>query len=198
MALRLLVSLQLRKSVVQSAFFRILLALELEPMFREEARERQRVGGKKKLWSNLAKASSLHVRSEIARIAGVSAGNVTKVKYVLDKGHAELIVSMKTGEVSIHKGHSRSTESPDRQIELLHDSRVNGDIRGKISRLLSKHPRKNPTGVSSASELADLIRDHPTVANGVGVEIIRGDQQRIFVTKGLMASLDQRGFEYGD
>ena len=50
MALRLLVSLQLRKSVVRSAFFRILLALELEPMFREEARERQRVGGKKKLW----------------------------------------------------------------------------------------------------------------------------------------------------
>ena len=120
------------------------------------------------------------------------------MKYVLDKGHAELIVSMKTGEISIHRGHKWSTESPDRQIELLHDSRVNGDIRGKISRLLSKHPRTNPTGVSSASELADLIRDYPTVANGVGVEIIRGDQQRIFVTKGLMASLDQRGYEYGD
>ena len=69
-----------RRSNGLNDFSRILLALELEPWFRENARSNQRAGGQNKGSSNLTEASRLDVRSEIARAAGVSVGNVSKVK----------------------------------------------------------------------------------------------------------------------
>jgi hypothetical protein len=61
-------------------FARIVLALDLEPGLQEKARSNQRTGGQHKGSSTLAKALRLDVRSQIAVAAGVSTGNVTKVK----------------------------------------------------------------------------------------------------------------------
>ena len=128
-ALRFLVDLQLRKPAIQSDFFRILLALELEPILREEAKGRQRIGGREKGSSDLRKARPLDVRAEIAGIAGTSVGNVTKVKQVLGKGRPELIDALRAEEISIHQAHGWSIESHDRQIELLCEWRNYRDIR---------------------------------------------------------------------
>jgi hypothetical protein len=54
-----------------SAYSRILLALDLEPWFREKARSNQRAGGQNKGLSKLTEAERLDVRIEIAAIAGV-------------------------------------------------------------------------------------------------------------------------------
>src|SRR5205823_5438100 len=55
-----------RRSNGLNDFSRILLALELEPSFRERARLNQRVGGQNKGSSKLTEAERLDVRSEIA------------------------------------------------------------------------------------------------------------------------------------
>jgi hypothetical protein len=71
-----------RRSAGLNAYCRILLALDLERSLREQARSNQRTGGLSKGSSNLTEAYRLDVRHEIARVAGVSAGNVTKVKKI--------------------------------------------------------------------------------------------------------------------
>ncbi len=65
-----------------NAFCRILLALDLEPWLREQARLNQSDGGRTKGSSILTEAERVDVRSEIAASAGVSVGNVTKVKQI--------------------------------------------------------------------------------------------------------------------
>jgi len=81
--LRFLVERQLEKHQTRNPFFRVLLALELEPFLRQQAKERQQLGGREKGWSNLTKDGAVNVRWEIARIAKVSSGNVSKVKHLL-------------------------------------------------------------------------------------------------------------------
>jgi hypothetical protein len=63
-----------------NAFSRILLALELEPFLREQGRSNQREGGQYKVSSKLLEADKVDVRAEVALAAGVSVGNVSKVK----------------------------------------------------------------------------------------------------------------------
>ena len=69
-----------RRSNGLNDFIRILLALDLEPLLQETARQNQRVGGQNKGSSTLPEADRLDVRSAIASTAGVSVGNVSKVK----------------------------------------------------------------------------------------------------------------------
>lgn len=68
-----------RRSNGLNDYRRIMLALDLEPEFTEKARANKQFGAQQKGWSNLTKAEQVHVRSEIAKTADVSAGNVTKV-----------------------------------------------------------------------------------------------------------------------
>jgi hypothetical protein len=69
-----------RRSSGLNDFIRICLALELESFLKLKGRAKQQAGGKNKGSSILTEAARLDVRKEIARIAGVSVGNVTKVK----------------------------------------------------------------------------------------------------------------------
>jgi hypothetical protein len=65
---------------------RICLALTREAALSEPARENQRTGGRKKDPSTLTKAQHIDVRREIARMAGVGTGSVTKFKGILAAG----------------------------------------------------------------------------------------------------------------
>jgi hypothetical protein len=84
-------------------FNRIVLALDLESLFQEKARLNQRIGGQYKGSSNLTEAERLDVRSEIAAAAGVSVGNVSKVKHLKLAARPELEEALRHGEVSIHR-----------------------------------------------------------------------------------------------
>jgi hypothetical protein len=72
-----------RSSKGTGDFVRILMAMELEPWFRERAKSNQIVGGREKGSTHLAEADRLDVRMEVARAAGVSAGKVSKVKQII-------------------------------------------------------------------------------------------------------------------
>lgn len=66
-----------------NAFNRVQLALDLEPYFKKRALFNQQVGGAMKGASNLTEADRLDVRQEVAVAAGVSVGNVSKVKQIM-------------------------------------------------------------------------------------------------------------------
>ena len=79
------------------------MALELEPWFRERAKSNQRFGGREKGSAYLAEAERLDVRIEVARAAGVSAGNVSKVKRIVQSGIPEIREALLTGEIRINR-----------------------------------------------------------------------------------------------
>jgi hypothetical protein len=80
---------------------RICLALTREARLSEPARENQRAGGRKKVPSTLTKAQHIDVRREIARMAGVGTGSVTKVKRIFAEGCPLLKQEALRGDISI-------------------------------------------------------------------------------------------------
>jgi hypothetical protein len=81
-ALRWLIQIH-RPSWGLNSFGRILLALDLEPLLQEKARSNQQIGGRHKGLSSLTKAQKVDRRSELAEAAGVSSGNIRKVKQLI-------------------------------------------------------------------------------------------------------------------
>lgn len=139
-----------------SAFCRILLALDLELWFREQARANQSAGGQRKGSSKLTDAERVDVRSEIAAAAGVSVGNVTKVKQVLTTAGTELQDALRNGEISIHRAWLWRELSAENQRRALMQYRGEKGVRKTIRRLISKHVSKNPAAKSLG--LADLTQ----------------------------------------
>ena len=179
-----------RRSNGMNDFCRILLARELEPCLKAKALSNQRFGGRMKGSSNLTEDATVDVRKEIAAAAGVSVGNVTKVKQLVGIGHPELLEALRGSEVSIHRAWKWSTESPDQQIEALRTYRaergVNKSIRDLISRQKQKQTPTAPDLGSLARRLSEL---EPYESNSVRVSVIRAPGKMIFVTEELIQSL---------
>lgn len=117
-ALRWLVELS-RDSEGLNDFQRILLALDLEPSLKAAALDNQRRGGQYKGLQKLAKAPSIHVRNEIAKIAGTCSWNVDKVKAVVRNGIPEIQEEARHGKLSIHRASRWSKEPKDVQRHML-------------------------------------------------------------------------------
>ena len=122
-----------------NAFGRIVMAPQLEPHWRAQARERQRQGGTEKLSSTLTKADAIDVRAEIARAAGVGTGNVTKVKQLLETATPAVRDALRRGEISIHRAWQWRGLGPSQQNKQLDQYRYRKDINHTIGHLLRKH-----------------------------------------------------------
>ena len=107
-----------RRSDWLNDFCRILLALQLEPHWRARARQHQAGAGK--LSSQLTKAGPIDVRAEIARAAGVGAGNVTKVKQLLETATPAVREALRRGEIRIHRAWQWRQLGADQQNQQLH------------------------------------------------------------------------------
>ena len=155
-----------RRSERINDFCRIVMALALEPHLRERARERQRQGGKMKLSSNLTKDHAIDVRAELARAAGVSAGNVTNVKRLLETITPEVHEALRCGKVKIYKAWKWHRLPKKRQNEEL-NKHLNGKsikqaIDSTIEYLLRKHEDGQDNGLSIerfADRLAHAARE---------------------------------------
>lgn len=175
-----------------NAFCRILLALDLEPWFREQARVNQSAGGRIKGPSKLTEAETVDVRSEIAGAAGVSLGNVTKVKQVMATACPELQEALRNGEVSIHRAwrwREMSSENQRRALMLYHGEK---GVRKTIRHLISKHMSKNPASAESlgiaglARRLSQLQSHH---LSSVAVAAIDVPGKALFLTEELLRLL---------
>ena len=118
---------------------RIVLALRLEPYFREHCRRQQLAKSNDLPSSNLTNDTRKDVRKDIARLAGVSTGNVTKVKQILDSVTPEVQERLLRSEVSIHRAWQWRTRPRKGQRDALWNHLYQGGINKTIDRLLRAH-----------------------------------------------------------
>lgn len=127
-----------------NAYARILLALRLEPHFRKEiassvVRPGETIIGRRKPSSNLTKRESRDVRRDIARIACVSTGNVTKVKQLVDGAIPAIRERLLRGDVSIHRAWQWRTLSEKAQRDALWAYLNRRGLTTTIRQLVSRH-----------------------------------------------------------
>ena len=113
---------------------RIVLALRLEPYFRKRSGPRQPARANNPPSSNLTNDARRDVRKDIAGLAGVSTGNVTKVKQILDSVIPEVRERLLRGEVSIHRAWQWRKLSPKKQCDALWDHLH----RGRLVKILER------------------------------------------------------------
>ena len=114
-------------------FCRIVVALRLEPYYRARTPRRPAAGGANTLSSNLTKVGRKDVRADIARVAGASAGNVTKVKQLLKTAIPEAHFAIRG---LLHEAALEADEDPDR-LSYLHAVRV---VRRKMAQAAAIPP----------------------------------------------------------
>ena len=179
-----------RRSQGLNDFARILLALDLEPWLQERARFNQRTGGQTKGLSTLAKAPRLDVRSEIAAAAGVSTGNVTKVKQLVQAAHPNILQALRLGEVSIHRAWQWSKQPLQQQLERLWHRQEQRGVRKTIRQLISQHRLDRPSPILAVGALVQLLQEvDESKAQVVNVAVIETPGKGIFITKELFCTL---------
>jgi len=176
-------------------FSRICLALELEPWFKSQAKANQQRGGELKGSSNLTKADKLDVRSKIASAAGVSVGNVSKVKRLLQEAVSELLDALREGEVSIHCA-SVWLKTPEKQVDQL---RLHRNLRG-ITRTIHLLQRKHQAVDQEVGARFDVhrigsaltaLQDDRKSLVLVSTIPVMGDV--LLLSKGLLKALESQG-----
>jgi hypothetical protein len=166
-------------------------ALELEPFFKSKGRAKQQAGGQNKGSSILTEAARLDVRKEIARIAGVSVGNVTKVKQLTTIPHLDIIKALREKELSIHRAWLWSKLSPEEQQEQLWLHQSKKGIRKTIRHLLSPHLPKAAPPAFRVRHLIKLVSALQSGSLGsVKVVPINIPGKIVLVTEELLRSLD--------
>ena len=86
-----------------SNYQRSVLALELEDVFSNKAKEKQKGGqGGVLLKQNSAEAKPIETRKELSKVASVSHDTIAKVKKIQEKAPEEVKAKLRTGEVSIN------------------------------------------------------------------------------------------------
>lgn len=182
-----------RRSNGLNDFIRICLALELEPNLKTKARSRQQAGGLKKGSSILTGADRLDVRREIAGIAGVSVGNVTKVKQLLMAAHPDVIKALRNKEISIHRAWSWRTLSAEEQMGKLIEKESAKGVRRTIRQLVSRHRSRNQDFAPNGDDLSDLVSAIQSGKLGaVSIVPIKSAGNFVFVSEGLLQAHQQQ------
>jgi hypothetical protein len=185
-----------RPSKGRCAFDRVALALDLEPAFQRTARANQQWGGENKGSSTLTTAQKMHVRSEIAAVARVSAGNVEKVRRILKDAHSNIQRATKAGEISIHMAWQCSRLSVCQQLTKLDEYRSRKGINQTSRRLIQKHVAKlAPTRLLPPS-LGDLLKafvhDRSSALDCVVVSEIDSPGKIAYFTKEALHALTSK------
>ena len=168
-------------------YSRILLALDLVPSLQEKARANQRAGGQNKGSSNLTEAKRLEVRSEISAVAGVSTGNVTKVRQLRKSVHPTIEQALRNGEIRIHKAWQWSYEPHEKQLENLRLRRLERGIKKKARALVAKHQAK----ILPSEPCPNSFKMRDLVNLVTCLSIMSADESKAFGV--VMAKLDVPG-----
>ena len=174
-------------------FVRIELALDLEPHFREKALMNQQSGGQHKGLSKLTIAQRVNTRREVAQLAGVSSGNVRKVKNILTHACSFLLQAAREEEVSINLADEWSHEPHAQQQEYLRLIRIERGIKRKARNIVAAHLARlaSSRGDRQLVRSSDLVRLLSDIVS-IEVEIVDAPGKTIFVTKELIDSLMPR------
>jgi hypothetical protein len=182
-------------------FIRIELALDLEPFFKDKALLNRRAGGQLKGLSRLTVAEKVNSRTEVARVAQLSVGNVHKVKYILTHACSPLRDAARKGEISINLAEKWSHEPDPKQHEYLRVLRIDRGLRRKARHLVTAElarvaPSKRDEPVVRLSDLVSLANRLTMIAperlkelDSIEVTQVDGPGCAIFITKELIRAL---------
>jgi hypothetical protein len=138
----------------------------------------------------LTKVEGLDVRREVAGAAGVSVGNVTKVKQLKSAAHPDLVEALRSGEIRIHRAWLWSKAPSEDQREELRRYRSERGVKKIIRSLVSRHRANGlPTIPDPGSILRRLGALDSRQLASVSVSVIKSTGKAIFVTEGLVQSL---------
>ena len=178
-----------RRSDRLNAYCRTVMALALEPYWSVHARERQRQGGKGTLSSNLTKGNTIDVRAELARAAGVGAGNVTKIKQLRETATPAVRDALRQGEVKIHRAWKWRHLPPKLQNEELKKYRNGKDnrhaIRQTIRHLLHRHRAQQDNVLPVEHFVTRLARLAPGALENATLHVAELPGPAIVVTRDL-------------
>lgn len=178
------------RSAGLNAYSRTLLAMDLEPWFKEKALSNQQVGGRNKGSSKLTEAERLDVRSEIAAAAGISVGNVSKVKQLRITADPEILQALHRGEISIHRAWTWSKEHPEKQRDKFWQFQSQRGVKKSVQKLISRH---RPKALRTAPCLDDLIRGLMALEScknsSIAVQMVKVPGMTVFVSEELYRAL---------
>jgi hypothetical protein len=171
-------------------FVRIELALDMEPYFQEKALMHQQAGGQGKGSSKLTIAQRVDTRREVARLAGLSSGNVKKVKNILTRACSSLLRAAREEEVSINLADKWCLEPEAQQQEYLRLTRTERGIKRKARNLVAAHLARVSSSPRDRQviKLSDLVGRLDDIGS-IEVEIVDAPGRTILATKELIHSL---------
>jgi hypothetical protein len=190
-----------RRSNGLNDFCRILLASEIESCLKGKAESNQRDGGRNKGSAKLTEADRVDVRKQVADAAGVSVGNVAKVRQLMSNTTPEILQALRSGEIRIHRAWRWSTMPAEKQRELLRlrgiEKAVKKTVRTLVSRQrteISRSPDNPPSFTSSAlRELAKHLSTSESSKLGeVSMALIDAPGKCVFLTKELYQMLEEQ------
>ena len=180
-----------------TGYCRSLLALDLEPLIRERARVNQQIGGQKREESDLTEAQKVDARSEMAAIANVSTGSLTKAKQVLTNSHPIIQDATKSGEISIHRAWQFSGLPHDQQREQLEEFRSCRGVGVVSRRLIQKHVAKIAPRELIPRTLGDTLKaqipDRIAELDAIVLSEIDAPGRVAYFTKGAIQCLNNTG-----
>ncbi len=160
-------------------------------MLKERRRESRAASRSEKVSSNLTNAKYLDVRAVIPDVAGVSTGNVTKVKQLLPHIVPAVREQLLLGHVSIHRAWQWRTLSPKEQRDALWEHLHRTDLKKTIARLIRAHVSLDPERPANdaASLLSALSKLNPST---VTVAVVDTPGDAVVVTQGCYDALREQ------
>ncbi len=176
-----------------NAYARILLAVRLEPHFRQAIiSSRGTMTGRETPSSNLTKRVSRDVRQDIARIACASTGNVTKVKQLVDTVIPAIRERLLRGDVSIHQAWQWRTLSKKAQGDTLWTHLNRQGLKTAIRQLMKSHT-KSPHPPIEMDVASTICRGLATCDPGdLAVGIVDVPGRAVVVTRACYEDLRRR------
>ena len=170
---------------------RICMASQLKDVVRRRARANQEAGGR---FKGSSKLTEVNVRKEIAHLADVSEGNVTKVDQI-ENAHSEVSKALCRGEIRIHRAWLWRKMTPEQQQEQLRLYRMRG-LKRKATTLISKHrietheaPNRTSITIAGLGQIAERLSAmssrEPKESDPILIGSIEGPGKAIFLTKEL-------------
>jgi hypothetical protein len=127
----------------------------------------------------------VHVRSEIAKAAAVSTGNVTKVKQLNDACVDDLKKAVSNDEISIHWAWKLRNVPAEDQLDALGRFRFERGLLKDVRKLAARR-RRQMSIQHNANRLVNRLSDVGNeTLEAVPVTILKGLEPEIFITEAL-------------
>ena len=133
-----------------SNYQRSVLALELESVFSERAKVKQKQAGEVK---QISAEAPIETRKELAKVANVSHDTIAKVKVIQNQAEDELKTKLVNGEVSINQAYQ---EIKKQKAE---------DFKAKIEQRIEQKTNENPISIEEREILDKISKGETVVIN---------------------------------